>query len=242
MGPLDADVWALLRQCVAEFIGTFVLVLFTVLSPLAGVFAPVVAGLIVTALVYAYGHISLAVFNPSISLAFTVRPHLLSLKSMFLFILTQLTAGLLGAVCGWAMGGTFVPGLAVEMRPLGPIVASEFIGTFVLTSVALNAGTSADYKGNSFFGLAIGSVVVALTLSLGPVSGAVFNPAIGMISLLASLWAKNVPRMAWVYFVIPPVAAICATLIFRFMSPRDHAPKGDLMHGPIRNYEPVGLQ
>jgi hypothetical protein len=40
------------------------------------------------------------------------------------------------------------------------IFFAEFFGTFALATAVLNAGTSADYEGNSFFGLGKKSIFI----------------------------------------------------------------------------------
>ena len=58
-------------------------------------------------------------------------------------------------------------------------VIAEFVFTFVLCFVVLNVATSKDHPDNSFYGLAIGFTVAAGAVAVGPISGAVFNPAVG---------------------------------------------------------------
>ncbi len=72
---------------------------------------------------------------------------------------------------------------------------------------------------------------------MGPISGAVFNPAVGILSLVAPVHSISVPAVSWVYFIAPYLAAVIAALVFRFVSPRDHAPREALMHGPVINEE-----
>jgi hypothetical protein len=75
-------------------------------------------------------------------------------------------------------------------------------------------------------------------LVFGPISGAVFNPAVGILSLLGPVHpGKSIPSGAWVYFVAPYVAACLAAVVFRFVSPKDHAPREALMHGPVMHEE-----
>lgn len=234
---LSDEFKSLLRRCLAEFIGTFFLVLAVGLSSGAGVLGPFVPGLTLMVMVFNFGHVSLGVFNPAISLALTLRPFLLSWKAMAFYLMAQFMAGLLAAVLAWGFGGQVIPASGASVN-LAVAFFAEFFGTFALATSVLNAGTSADYEGNSFFGLTIGGTLLAMVPVLGPLSGAVFNPAVAMLSLLAPLHNNTpVPTMAWIYFTAPFLAAALASLAFRFVSPRDHAPMEHLMRGPVDHPE-----
>jgi aquaporin Z len=56
----------------------------------------------------------------------------------------------------------------------------EFLFTFALVYVVLNAATAKGTAGNSFYGLAIGFTVMVGAFAVGPVSGGAFNPAVGV--------------------------------------------------------------
>eukprot|EP01094_Clydonella_sp_ATCC50884_P020964 TRINITY_DN4486_c0_g1_i1.p1 TRINITY_DN4486_c0_g1~~TRINITY_DN4486_c0_g1_i1.p1 ORF type:complete len:282 (-),score=75.11 TRINITY_DN4486_c0_g1_i1:195-974(-) len=235
------DTWKdVARRCGVEFIGTTCLAFLVGMTSEAGPLAPLVPGLTLMAMVFAGGHISLASYNPAVTLALTLRPGLLSWISLACYVVTELVGGVCGGLLAWGFDGNVVPGEGLSAT-LVQIFFAEFIGTFVLTTVVLNAATSADYEGNSFFGIAIGGVLSAMALVLGPTSGAVFNPAVGMLSLLAPVHGgTSVPACAWVYFVAPPIAAALAALVFRLVSPKDHAPRDALMRGPVDNPEHGG--
>ncbi len=64
-----------MKKYFVEFISTFFLV-FTIgnvmIAPGAGLFAPLAIGAVLTAMVYAGGHISGGVFNPAVAVGITV--------------------------------------------------------------------------------------------------------------------------------------------------------------------------
>lgn len=155
---------------------------------------------------------------------------------------------------------------------MGIIFFAEFFASFLLIMTVLNAGTSANNEGisvfsfffqekklkcalgNSFYGLAIGGSLVVSALVFGNISGAVLNPAVGMLAVFGFVHEnKGVPVATWVFFVAPFVAAGCAgrqetlndvffslcspALVFRHQSPRDHAPREALMRGPVDHPE-----
>merc|ERR1719229_463382 len=70
--------------------------------------------------------------------------------------------------------------LPAETSSLGLWV--EFIYTFILVTVVCNvaATTAPGYKNNSFFGLAIGFVIVVAAQGGGGYSGGAYNPAVMM--------------------------------------------------------------
>jgi aquaporin Z len=80
----------------------------------------------------------------------------------------------------------------------GPALLAEFLFTFALVYVVLNAATAKGTSGNSFYGLAIGFTVTVGAFSVGNISGGAFNPAVAVgISFMGlSSWAN-----IWIYFV-----------------------------------------
>ena len=219
------------RRFLVEFVGTFFLAWAVGLSNLSpfGAFVP---GFTLMVIVFCFGHVSLGIFNPAISVALFMRRGLLSLKAFVLLVVSQLVGGVLGGLTAWGMGGGVVPGAQVSPS-LAVVFFAEFLGTILLSSAVLNAGTSEDYEGNSFFGLAIGGTLLAMVPTVGSLSGAVFNPAVGMLALLGPVHEHGkIPSCTWVYFVAPPLAGALGALFFRFVSPKDHAPADHLMRGP----------
>lgn len=87
--------------------------------------------------------------------------------------------------------GTFAVG--------APLV--EFIYTFMLCFVVLNVAVAPGTKGNNFYGLAIGFVVVAGGYGGGYVSGGAFNPA---VTLGVNFMGFN-PHDPWLHFFYVPV-------------------------------------
>ncbi len=148
----------LLRRSTMEFFGTFFLVLFVGLSSLQqnqnAVLRSVLPGLTLMVLVFVGGHVSLGSFNPAVTLALTLRPGLLSWKALLCYTASELLAGVMAALLAWGLGGAVVPGAPGTCSSnMGLVFVAELLGTFGLAFTVLNAGTSADYEGNSFFGL-----------------------------------------------------------------------------------------
>jgi len=99
---------------------------------------------------------------------------------------------------------------------LGPALLAEFLFTFALVYVVLNAATAEGTSGNSFYGLAIGMTVMTGAFAVGDISGGAFNPAVALgISVMGiSTWAN-----IWIYLLADFAAAIVAAVIFQVINP-----------------------
>jgi aquaporin Z len=208
-----------MRRYVVEAIGTFFLV-FTVIAAVNNAdsaLAPVGIGAVLMVMVYAGGHISGAHYNPAVSLAAFVRGALPKAD-----LGAYVAAQLLGAVAATSVGAWIFdpPATAVAFAGKGVAVAlvAEVLFTFALAYVVLNVATSKDHPDNSFYGLAIGFTVVAGAIAVGPLSSAVFNPAVAVGITLASFspWAN-----IWVYFLAQLLGGALAGVAFRCLNPDD---------------------
>ena len=171
----------LLKKCLVEFIGTFFLV-FTIgcaLFPNAsGSFPPMAIGFVLMVMVYAGGHISGGHYNPAVSLAAAIRGAL-NWRDFVPYLIAQFTGGVLAALlAGYIVA---IPPYANETSfSMIPMIICEFLFTFALCYTVLHTATSEDTRGNSYFGLAIGSIVlVGLLATAGTCYGA-FNPAVAV--------------------------------------------------------------
>eukprot|EP01126_Amoeba_proteus_P008693 TRINITY_DN1326_c0_g1_i6.p2 TRINITY_DN1326_c0_g1~~TRINITY_DN1326_c0_g1_i6.p2 ORF type:complete len:137 (-),score=31.81 TRINITY_DN1326_c0_g1_i6:298-708(-) len=91
----------------------------------------------------------------------------------------------------------------------------EFLWSFVLVTVVLNVATTRDAAGNSFYGLAIGGTIFVGAFMGGDLSGACFNPAIGIGLACVAYGIKNVSSPLWIYVVAPLIASVVSVLYFR---------------------------
>jgi aquaporin Z len=97
-------------------------------------------------------------------------------------------------------------------------VLAEFVFTFVLCFVVLNVATSKDHPDNSFYGLAIGFTVAAGAVAVGPISGAVFNPAVGLAGTTLGMLTGTT---AVIYLIGQALAGVAAGIAFRVLNPED---------------------
>jgi aquaporin Z len=208
-----------MRKYLTEFIGTFFLV-FTVCVSVRqdAVLAPLAIGLVLAALVYAGGHISGAHYNPAVSLAVYLRGRL-PVRDLGAYVLAQLVGGVVAAaVAGLVIGGRSETALEWSGRDLGAAFAVEVLLTFALAFVVLNVATSRDHPENSFYGLAIGSTVLAGAIAVGGISGGVFNPAVALGVSVAGIVSWS---MLWMYLVANLLGGALAAVVFRYVAAED---------------------
>ena len=108
----------------------------------------------------------------------------------------------------------------------------EVLFSYALAATVLNTATTASIGDNSFYGLAIGFVVLAGGYSAGGVSGAAFNPAVA--SGLFAVAGEN--TNLWIYWVAPMVGGLAAGLFFHIIN----AEENDLRLGKTDEIEHRG--
>ena len=202
------------RKVIVEVIGTFFLVLtvgLVVLGRGAGALAPLAIGFVLMVMVYAGGHVSGAHYNPAVSLAVRMR-RLSTTRELGSYWLAQLFAAVLAALTVRSL----VPDVQVVPgeHDLLDVIVAEFIFTFGLVWVVLNTATAEGTKGNSYFGIAIGLTVTAGAYAVGPISGAVFNPAVGLGVLLLGILETG---DALIMMVTQLVAGAFAAILFDWL-------------------------
>ena len=207
-----------MKKYIAEFIGTFFLVLTvgcTVIPGAAGVIAPLAIGAALMVMVYAGGHISGGHFNPAVTLAVFTRGRCES-KDVIPYWVAQLLAGAAAALIAVFLVGK--KGTPMEIRNVPAAFVAEFLFTFALAYVVVNCATSKDTANNSFYGLAIGMTVMVGAFSVGAISGGAFNPAVALG--LAVMKVVNFPDI-WIHLVADLAGGLVAGLTFKFLNPTD---------------------
>ena len=178
-GSATAVYYPLMPALIVEFIGTFFLafsVCVAVGGGIASGFAPMAVFAILAAMIYAGGHISGAAYNPAVSIGLWLRKRLTG-KQCVAYIGVQVLAGVLAALFADAIPSLNLEATAMEVS-LSTALAVEFLFTAALVWTVLSVATSAKTAGNSYYGFAIAAVVLSGALLVGPVSSAVFNPAV----------------------------------------------------------------
>src|SRR6266480_7009087 len=107
----------------------------------------------------------------------------------------------------------------LRQRPLWIRLIIEFLGTFILVTVAAGAGVINHYAGGNPISraaavIAPGAVVMAMIYAWGPLSGLHINPAVTF-----AFTVRGVFPTKWVvpYWVVQLGGAICAALFLQWM-------------------------
>ncbi|HEY6153521.1 MAG TPA: aquaporin [Candidatus Udaeobacter sp.] len=206
-----------MNKYIAEFIGTFFLVLTvgcTVVGAGTGVIAPLAIGAALMVMVYAGGHISGGHYNPAVTLGILIRGKLQP-ADVVPYWIAQFAGG---GVAALIVSKIFRAGAAVTPMALhvGPAFLAEFLFTFALVYVVLNAATAEGTSGNSFYGLAIGLTVMTGAFAVGDISGGAFNPAVALgISILGISDWSNI----WIYLLANFAGGAVAAVVFQLINP-----------------------
>jgi aquaporin Z len=199
------------RKLLAEFLGTFALVFAgtgaIVIDQVTrgGVTHAGVAltfGLVVLAMIYAFGDVSGAHLNPAVTTAFAVAQRL-SWREVPGYVLAQLA----GAFAASGLLRLLFPGdekLGATLPNGSPwqSLALEVVLTFLLMLVILSVSTGAKEKGITA-GIAIGAVIGLEAMFAGPICGASMNPARSLAPALVSGHLEHL----WVYLLAPLAGA-----------------------------------
>ena len=207
-----------MRKYIAEFIGTFFLVLTigcTVIPGAAGVIPPLAIGAALMVMIFAGGHISGAHFNPAVTLAVFIRGKC-EAKDVVPYWIAQIVAGVAAALTATFLVGA--PKETMRITNIPAALVAEFLFTFALAYVVLNVATAKGTSGNSFYGLAIGFTVMTGAFAVGGISGGAFNPAVavgvGVMKLV------NLSQI-WIHIAADLAGGLVAGLAFKALNPED---------------------
>lgn len=205
-----------------ELVGT-ALFLFTIQlsvnlsSEDAGPLAPPVAiGVVLATLVYAGGPISGGHYNPAVTLAVYLRGKL-DRTDLPLYWAAQVLGGYGGALLAGLVGGSFAVITIGHGHTATQACLVELVFTFLLCFVVLSVATHSGVADNSYYGAAIGGVVLAGALCVGSISGGAFNPAVALGLCLS----KGLANLMYVLMVVVTnlVGGGCAALVFSLVAP-----------------------
>ncbi|WP_127584920.1 aquaporin [Paenibacillus koleovorans] len=206
------------KKLIAEFIGTYFLVFAgpgaivvdEITKTITHVGVAITFGLLVMALIYTFGHISGAHFNPAVTIGFWVRGEL-SIRDSLGYIVIQLIAAIAASyTLLFLFGNVAHLGSTLPHASESQSFVLEFILTFVLMTVILGSAVHGKAV-KSFAGISIGATVGLMAMFAGPISGASMNPARSLGPALVSGATEHM----WLYIVATILGAVAASIVYR---------------------------
>jgi aquaporin Z len=203
-----------LRRMLAELVGTFTLtfvaaggtIIYTVTHGAVGDAARYVApALVIMAMIYSFGNLSGAHFNPVVTLAFALRRDF-QWSRVPGYWAAQFAGAILAALLLLALFGP-VKHLGATEPHYGIFLSLifEVILTFILITVILATATEHSLVGHNA-AIAVGGTIALDGLFGGPISGASMNPALSLGPYFVSGQLSN----AWIYLVGPVLGGLIA--------------------------------
>lgn len=170
-------------------------------------------GFIVMAMIYAFGDISGAHFNPAVSIAFAFA-NKFEWKEVPKYIIAQLIGAFLASIILRVLFptsellGMTVSSFDVSWRAF----VLELLLAFFLMLTIINVSTGSKEVG-IIAGIAIGGVVLLEAMFAGPMTNASMNPA---RSIAPAVVAGNLKNL-WLYILAPIIGALLAVLACRLV-------------------------
>ncbi len=205
-----------MKKYIAEFIGTFSMIFcgtgaMTINEVTGGsvshVGIAITWGLIVMAMIYAFGEISGAHFNPAVSIAFAYAKKF-SWKEVPKYIIAQILGAILASILLWFLfPASETLGATIPTVDVWRAFVLELLLTFFLMVVIINVSTGSKEIG-VIAGIAIGAVVLLEAMFAGPITNASMNPA---RSFAPALVSGNLTHL-WLYMVAPIIGALLAVV------------------------------
>lgn len=212
-----------IKKYVAEFIGTFVLVLFAcgaaVVSGCAAgnvghLLTALAFGLVIVAMAYSVGNVSGCHINPAVSMGMLVAGKM-SVKDFIGYVISQF----LGAIAGAAVLAVFVgveSGLGTNNIHMGAGVSflAEVLLTFVFVFAIL--GVTSKESNGSVAGIVIGLTLVLVHLFGIPLTGTSVNPARSFGPAL--LVGGEALSCIWVFILAPLAGGALAAVVHKLLN------------------------
>ena len=208
-----------MKKYCAEFFGTFGLVFAgtgaIIINQVSGgaithVGIALTFGLIVLAIIYTFGDISGAHFNPAVTIGFWAAKRLPG-NAVMPYVASQIAGALSASALlrvlferNELLGATMPAGSELQSFVL------EFVPAFFLMLTILNVSTGAKEKGITA-GIAVGAVIALEAMFAGPICGASMNPARSLAPALVSDHLEHL----WLYLVAPTLGACAAMFACR---------------------------
>ncbi len=205
-----------MKQYISETIGTFAMIFcgcgaMTINEVTGGdishVGVAITWGLIVMAMIYAFGEISGAHFNPAVTIGFAFAKKF-AWNKVPKYILAQAIGAVFAAFLLWFLFpesqflGETTP---ADGFPAYKAAILEFLLTFFLMVVIINVSTGSKETG-TMAAIAVGGVILLEAMFAGPMTKASMNP---IRSIAPALFTGNFQYL-WLYITAPILGALTA--------------------------------
>lgn len=205
-----------MKRYISEFIGTFAMIFcgtgaMTINEVTGGdvthVGISMTWGLIVMAMIYAFGETSGAHFNPAVSIAFA-HAKKFSWREVPKYIIAQILGAFSASLILWFLfPSSEILGATIPTVDVWRAFVLEFLLTFFLMVVIINVSTGSKEIG-AVAGIAIGAVVLLEAMFAGPITNASMNPA---RSIAPAFVSGNLQHL-WMYIIAPILGALLAVV------------------------------
>jgi aquaporin NIP len=205
-----------MKKYISEFIGTFSMIFcgtgaMTVNEVTGGevthVGIAITWGLIVMAMIYAFGETSGAHFNPAVTIAFAYAKKF-AWKEVPKYIIAQILGAFAASLVLWFLfPASEYLGATIPTVDVWRAFVLELLLTFFLMVVIINVSTGSKEMG-IIAGIAVGGVVLLEAMFAGPVTNASMNPA---RSIAPNIVSGNIDGL-WLYILAPILGAILAVI------------------------------
>ena len=206
----------------AELVGTFTVIVFATGSVVLdakfnGVlglpFIAIAPAIAVAIGIYLFGKISMAHFNPAVTVAFLITNHLQRNKVLFTYLAAELFGALLASVFIFSVMGNEVNLGANAPNyinyPIYVIVGIEIFASALLMLIILIVIYTKGAK--RFGGIAIGAMVGLDIFLFGLISGASMNPARSLAPAIVSGYYVDL----WLYLTAPFIGTSIVSFLLR---------------------------
>lgn len=220
-----------MKKYLAEFVGTFILVLFgcgtvVVAGDKVGILGIAFAfGLALVGAAYGIGPISGCHINPAVSLGVWTAGRMKTLDMIGYWIGqfagATLAAGVLAVIASGVEGGYSLAASGLGQDGWGPgyqggynvtsAIVFEFVATLIFVIVIL--GSTQKSAPTGFAGLGIGITLVAIHIFGIHITGVSVNPARSLGPAL--LVGGKALSQVWLFLLVPSLGGITAGLLFR---------------------------
>ena len=164
-------------------------------------------GLIVMAMIYAFGETSGAHFNPAVTIAFAYAKKF-AWREVPTYIFAQILGAFLASSILWFLfPASDTLGATIPTVDVWRAFVLELLLTFFLMVVIINVSTGSKEIG-IIAGIAIGGVVLLEAMFAGPITNASMNPA---RSIAPNVISGNINGL-WLYIIAPILGAILAVI------------------------------